>query len=256
MDHDLDQLVELDRLGYKEAWIGEHFMSVWENIPAPDIFIAKVLGYTKDIVLGTGVTCVPNHNPLMIAHRIAQLDHMARGRIHWGVGSGGFPGDLEAFGFDFNNPAYRTMTRKTIDVILQIWDDPKPGIYESEFWKFTIPEPDDSFGMRFHMTPYQKPHPPIAVAGVSSKSDTLRMAGERGWIPMTINFVPPRIINTHWEAVEEGAQKTGRAADRSTWRIAREIFVADSTEEARREVMGGTIAPRLQGLLLPQPGAL
>ena len=55
---------------------------------------------TSKIVLGTGVTCMPNHNPFVLAHRIAQLDHMARGRLHWGVGSGGFPGDFEVFGFD------------------------------------------------------------------------------------------------------------------------------------------------------------
>ena len=43
---DLDQLVVLDKLGYKEAWIGEHFTTQWENIPAPDLFIAKALGMT------------------------------------------------------------------------------------------------------------------------------------------------------------------------------------------------------------------
>ena len=90
MDDDLEQLVTLDRLGYKEAWIGEHFTTQWENIPAPDLFIAKALAMTENILLGTGVTCMPNHNPFMIAHRIAQLDHMAHGRFQWGVGSGGF----------------------------------------------------------------------------------------------------------------------------------------------------------------------
>ena len=52
LDDDLEQLVILDELGYKEAWIGEHFTSVWENIPAPDLFIAKALAMTKNIVLG------------------------------------------------------------------------------------------------------------------------------------------------------------------------------------------------------------
>ena len=85
---DLDQIVKLDELGYAEAWIGEHFTAAWENIPSPELFIAQALGVTKNIRLGTGVTCMPNHDPFMIAHRIAQLDHMARGRFHWGVGSG------------------------------------------------------------------------------------------------------------------------------------------------------------------------
>ncbi len=241
LDEDLDQIVTLDQLGYKEAWIGEHFTTVWENIPAPDLFIAKALALTENIVLGTGVTCMPNHNPFMIAHRIAQLDHMAHGRFYWGVGSGGFPGDFEVFGFDPSLGEHRSMTRDAIDLILQIWEDPKPGVYEHKYWNFTIPEPVDDFGLRFHLKPYQKPHPPIGVAGVSNKSDTLILAGERGWIPMSINLVPSPTLRTHWEAVEEGASNTGRTPDRSEWRIAREIYIADTTEQARKEALEGVL---------------
>ena len=74
---DLQQILLLDELGYDEAWIGEHFTAEWENIPAPDQFIAMALALTEKIKLGTGVTCMPNHNPFMIAHRIAQLDNLA-----------------------------------------------------------------------------------------------------------------------------------------------------------------------------------
>ena len=84
LQDDLEQLVLLDRLGYKEAWIGEHFTSVWENIPCPDLFIAQALARTSQIKLGTGVSCLPNHNPLMLAQRIAQLDQMARGALPLG----------------------------------------------------------------------------------------------------------------------------------------------------------------------------
>ena len=58
---------------------------------------------------------------------------------------------------------------------------------------------------------------------------------------MSINLVPIDIIKTHWDAVEEGAQKVGRTADRSTWRIAREVYVADTTEQARQEALEGTL---------------
>ena len=241
LEDDLQQLVTLDEMGYKEAWIGEHFTTVWENIPAPDLFIAKALAMTENIVLGTGVTCMPNHNPFMIAHRIAQLDHMAKGRFHWGVGSGGFPGDFDVFGFDPTTGEHRTMTRDAIELVLQIWNDPKPGHYTHKFWDFHIPEPIDEYGLRFHMTPYQKPHPPIAVAGVSPRSETLVLAGERGWIPMSINLVPNNQLKTHWDAVEEGAAKAGRTADRSMWRIAREVYIADTTEEARKEALEGVL---------------
>ncbi|MCH8940064.1 MAG: LLM class flavin-dependent oxidoreductase [Chloroflexi bacterium] len=242
LEDDLQQIITLDKLGYKEAWIGEHFTTVWENIPAPDLFIAQALALTKNIILGTGVTCMPNHNPFVVAHRIAQLDQMAKGRFHWGVGSGGFPGDFEVFGYDPSTGDNRRMTREAIELVLQIWDDPKPGLYESPFWRFTIPEPDDEIGLRFHMKPYQLPHPPIGVAGVSENSDTLIQAGERGWIPMSINLVPGRILKTHWDAVEVGAKKSGRNPDRATWRIAREVYVADTSKEARKEALEGVLA--------------
>lgn len=241
LDDDLAQMVTLDELGYREAWIGEHFTTVWENIPAPDLFIATALAMTKRIVLGTGVSCMPNHNPLVIAQRIAQLDHQAHGRFHWGVGSGGFPGDFEVFGFDPATGAHRGMTRDAIDMVLQIWRDPTPGLYEHKYWRFRIPEPVDEIGLRLHLTPYQKPHPPIGVAGVSPRSDTLILAGERGWIPMSINLVPTPTLQSHWEAVEEGARKTGRTPSHSTWRIAREVYVADTTAEARQEALHGVL---------------
>jgi len=238
---DLDQLVVLDKLGYKEAWIGEHFTTQWENIPAPDLFIAKALGMTENICLGTGVTCMPNHNPFVVAHRIAQLDHLARGRFKWGVGSGGFPGDFEVFGFDPASGIHREMAKEAVDLVIQMWDDPKPGRYKSDFWDFNIPEPDPNIGMGFHLKPFHDPHPPIAVAGVSPKSDTLTLAGERGWIPMSINLVPGNTLKGHWDAVQEGAAKAGRTPDRSQWRIAREIYVAETSEEAREEALTGVL---------------
>ena len=112
MDDDLAQLATLDRLGYEEAWIGEHFTAQWENIPCPDLFIARALGMTKKMKLATGVSCLPNHDPLMLAQRIAQLDQMARGRFYWGVGSGGFPGDFEMFGVDPKSGEHRVITRE------------------------------------------------------------------------------------------------------------------------------------------------
>jgi alkanesulfonate monooxygenase SsuD/methylene tetrahydromethanopterin reductase-like flavin-dependent oxidoreductase (luciferase family) len=59
---------------------------------------------------------------------------------------------------------------------------------------------------------------------------------------MSINFVPPRILKTHWEAVATGAARAGRPADRATWRIARDVYVADTDAQARREALAGPLA--------------
>jgi alkanesulfonate monooxygenase SsuD/methylene tetrahydromethanopterin reductase-like flavin-dependent oxidoreductase (luciferase family) len=256
MEEDLEQLVTVDRLGYAEAWIGEHFTASWENIPCPDLFIAHALALTRTITLATGVSCLPNHNPPMLAQRIAQLDQMARGRFYWGVGSGGFPGDFTLFGVDPKSGEQREITRQALDLILELWEDPKPGLYESKYWRFQIPEPQADIGLRLHLRPYQRPHPPIAVAGVSASSETLALAGERGYIPMSINFVPPRLLRTHWESYERAAARVGRAADRAIWRIARDVHVAETNAQARREALEGPLARDYRDYFIPLLGKM
>ncbi|MGH7900122.1 MAG: LLM class flavin-dependent oxidoreductase [Thermodesulfobacteriota bacterium] len=242
LDEDLEQIIILDELGFKEAWIGEHFTAEWENIPAPDLLIAKAIPLTKNIILGTGVSCLPNHDPFVLAHRIAVLDHLAKGRFYWGVGSGTFIGDFQAFGINPKTGEQRDLTNESLDFILNLWNNPKPGQYENKRWKFFVPEPQNDVGLGVHIRPYQKPHPPIAVAGITEQSETLKIAGERGWIPMSINFIPRDVLKTHWASVEEGAKKSGKTPDRSKWRIARDIYVAQTTEEARKDVKEGTLA--------------
>ena len=53
---------------------------------------------TRHIRLGTGVVSLPYHNPLMVADRIAQLDHQTRGRVMFGVGPGQLPSDAHMLG--------------------------------------------------------------------------------------------------------------------------------------------------------------
>src|SRR5262245_51408389 len=152
---DLEQLERLDALGFDEAWIGEHFTAEWENIPAPDIFIGAALQRTSRITLGTGVSCLPNHNPFHLAHRIAMLDHLAHGRFFWGIGSGGFPGDFEVVGIDPRTGIQRQVSVDTVDAVLSIWEDPRPGTYTRHGWSYHVPEYDPRIRKHVHLKPLQ-----------------------------------------------------------------------------------------------------
>lgn len=248
---DLDQLVTLDRLGFAEAWVGEHITAGWENIPCPDLLIAQALALTSNIRLGTGVSCLPNHNPVMLAQRIAQLDQMARGRFAWGIGSGGFAGDFELYDVDNKNLEQRQLTRDILDTVLMLWNDPQPGLYEHPRWRFRVPEPQPDIGLAMHVRPYQRPHPPIAVAGLGPKSDMLTMAGARGWIPMSINLVPTSTLQAHWQTYSESAESAGRVANRADWRIARNVYVGETSEQARRDVLDGVMARDFEHYFFP-----
>ena len=81
LERDLELIEHLDALGYDEAWIGEHHSAGYEIIASPEVFIAAAAERTKHIKLGTGVSSLPYHHPLMLADRMVLLDHLTRGRV-------------------------------------------------------------------------------------------------------------------------------------------------------------------------------
>lgn len=251
LQHDLDQVIELDRLGFDEAWFGEHFTNEWETLTSPDIFIAHALGQTKNIRLGTGVNSLSYHHPVHLASRIALVDHLAKGRFMWGVGNGALPTDGALFDIDFSKKQQQAGSRAVLEAVLNLWDDPKPGVYETDFFKFTVPEPDEVTSLRFHMRPYTKPHPPIAAAGSGPTSNMLSYAGANGWIPMSVNFVVAETVKRMWETYEAAAVQAGRVPDRRMWRVTREIVVAKTDEEARELAKSGALARDWMSYLLP-----
>lgn len=246
---DLDCLCLADELGYHEAWIGEHFTSPWEPVPAPDLMIAQALLRTKKIKLGSGAHLLPYHHPAELAHRVAYLDHLAQGRFLFGIGSGGLPSDYALFNVDGNAGQHREMTRESLDIILKIWENQGPFQYRGKYWNVNVP--DTMYGtLKYFLTPYQKPHPPIGVASVSIGSETLKIAGERGFIPMSLGL-NSEYIASHWEAVEEGAKRTGKTPSRKDWRITRDVYVADTDEEAYEGAVNGMLGRVWGEYLLP-----
>ena len=88
LERDLELIELLDRLGYDEAWVGEHHSTGWETIASPELFLAVAAERTRHIRLGTGVVSLPYHHPLMVADRIVLLDHLTRGRVMLGRRAG------------------------------------------------------------------------------------------------------------------------------------------------------------------------
>jgi alkanesulfonate monooxygenase SsuD/methylene tetrahydromethanopterin reductase-like flavin-dependent oxidoreductase (luciferase family) len=247
---DIEQFVMADQMGYSEGWMGEHFTIPWESHPAPDLFVANVLPRTDQIKLGTGVVLLPMHDPRLVALRIAYLDHLAEGRFMFGIGSGGAPTDFGWWDIDAENGQHREMFRESIDAILAIWANEGPYEQKGKYWNYTIPAPMPDIPLHHHIFPYQKPHPPIAVAGLHRNSETLTLAGERGWIPMSINYLPARNLKTHWDTVEAGAKRAGRSApSRKEWRIAREVYVAETDEKAVEECLNGPMRAAYEGYM-------
>lgn len=231
-EEDVELVVYADQLGFREAWIGQHHSVAWEPIPANDIFIANVLPRTQQIRLGTGVTIVPQHHPVNIAVRLAYLDHLSRGRINCGFGQGGVPTDWGLF--DLPDPKTQgLMTLESIDLVLKLWQTDPPFDFQGQFWHVKISDPLPQLGVGTMIKPYQKPHPPIAMSVIRGNSLAARMAGARGYIPISTNLVPPTTLVEHWRTYCAGAMEAGQPTpDRSIWRISRNIFIGESTAAA------------------------
>jgi alkanesulfonate monooxygenase SsuD/methylene tetrahydromethanopterin reductase-like flavin-dependent oxidoreductase (luciferase family) len=249
VDWDLQTFRWLDELGFSEIWVGEHHTAPWEPHPAPDLLIAQALLQTKNIRIGPGGFLLPYHHPAELANRVAMLDHMSGGRLNFGVAASGLPSDWAMFHVDGMSGVNREMTRESLDIILRLWAEDAPWTHEGKYWKVSKPELMFGF-LKPHITPLQRPHPPIGVAGLSKNSDTLKLAGERGYIPMSLNL-NPGYVKTHWESVEIGAARTGRQPFRGDWRLVREIFVAETDEEAWRMSVGSHMGRMMREYFLP-----
>ena len=247
---DLDEIEALDKLGYREAWIGEHFTAAWEPCPAPDLLIAQALQRTKAIRLGPLGHLLPYHQPVELAHRVAYLDHLARGRYMLGVGVSALPSDHDLFALDASRGTNRRMTFEALDIMTSLWTD-GPRDFTGEFWSTRIPRaPLATLG--FHVRPFQTPHPPIAIAGMTAGSANHRLAGTRGYIPVSFGISPdPASLAQHWDTVAGGAAEAGRQANRAEWRVIRDIYVAPTDAEAHSLAIDGIMGRCWREFLLP-----
>src|SRR5207302_1181827 len=222
-----------DKLGYKEALIGEHVTDLAENVTSCCMFLASLAYETKQIVLGTGTVNMPNSHPAAIAGQVAMLDHLLKGRFIFGISPGGLMSDAEAFG---NYKKDRNaIFLESINMVLDIWKGEAPYNLQGQYFHVTtqntqIPE----IGQGAIIKPYQQPHPPIVVTAVAPHSKGVTEAAKRGWTPISANFLLPEWVASHWPRYEEGCKAVQKEAQPSDWRVAKSIFVADDDKVAKR----------------------
>ena len=231
LESDLDLLVHLDELGFDEAWIGEHHSAGSEIIASPEIFIMAAAERTRNIRLGTGVVSLPYHNPLWVAERIVLLDHLTRGRIMLGVGPGALPTDAAMLGLEPTQ--MRPLLEEYMDIVMRLLTTDEPVSYSSD--RLTLDE------ARLHLRPYSDPLFDVAVAAVASPSGA-KLAGRYGAGVLSLGAtvaIGMDVLAHHWSIQEEVAAQHGQTADRASWRLVGLMHLAETEEEARRDVEYG-----------------
>jgi alkanesulfonate monooxygenase SsuD/methylene tetrahydromethanopterin reductase-like flavin-dependent oxidoreductase (luciferase family) len=233
-DEDLELIVQAEELGFKEFWIGEHHTMKYENIVMPEIFIGRALGETSRIRLGPAPVCLQQHHPAHVASRLAFLDHLSKGRLNLCFGAGSVSADQELLGVDPKNAA--AMVEEAIEMILYLWASDPPYEMEGKFWQISLKKTvDEETGIGYVHKPLQQPLPPIAVPGMSRNSPSMRLAGRKGFQPFGHCLVTANVLADIWNSYEAAAHEAGRDPNRADWKVARAIFLADTTREARQK---------------------
>jgi limonene 1,2-monooxygenase len=232
---DLDLVQKLDELGYDEAWIGEHHSSGWEIIASPEVFLAAAGERTQRIRLGTGVVSIPYHHPFHTADRIVLVDHLTRGRAMLGVGPGALPGD--AWMQAIEPSTQRERMDEGLGVIMRLLTEDEPITYKCDWFEMRE--------ARLQLKPYQRPTMPIAVASTLSPAGMLTAGKHGAGVLSLATFAEQGLaaLATQWAICEEAADKAGRPApDRRNWRVVMPMHLAESKEEAIRDIEDGLLA--------------
>ncbi|MFC3058432.1 LLM class flavin-dependent oxidoreductase [Paenirhodobacter populi] len=231
------KIIYADELGFAEAWVGEHMSATTEPITSPLVFLASLLPQTKNIKLCSGVVCLPNRHPAIVAAEVALFDHMAEGRFVFGVGPGGLASDMELFG-NLDAGIRNERMAESMQMILKIWSQDPPYDIQGKHWQIKITEniiPE--LGVGFMQKPYTKPHPPIAMTSMSPGSSSISFAVKKGYRPVSANFAPESTIISHWAKYVEGCEAIGREPTGDDWTIARNVLIAESDAQAEDWLM-------------------
>ncbi len=225
----------LDRLNYHEAWIGEHHSGGFELIACPEMFIAAAAQRTRHIRLGTGVVSLPYHNPFMLADRMVQLDHMTRGRAMFGVGPGRAWCTMRLkIGIDPGDQ--REMMDESFDVIVRLLNgeivnaqdrlvQPDRGAIAAA----PLHAADDGTGGRRRALAVG-----LRASPANTASACCRSAAPARW---RWSATPPIGGSTR-----RPRAPTATRPDRKDWRVVGMFHIAETREQARKNVQFGVQA--------------
>ena len=202
-----------EELGFESIWYAEHpavpvhsdspFPATGGEIPwtyshftDPYIALARASGATATIKLGTGITLVPERNPLLLAKEIASLDRFSGGRFIFGIGTGWLREETEIFGGDFDHRW--TQTREALEVMKELWTKDEAE-YHGRYYDFPP--------VRSFPKPIQDPHPPIVIGGMARNVLRRIVTHADGWLP---NRITPAELEQSRARIDAMAAEVGR----------------------------------------------
>lgn len=208
-----------ENIGLDSLWMGEHVIlfdktespypgSASGKLPVPEgggmLDTVATFGYlaacTKTLRFGTGITLLPQRNPIYTAKEFTTLDWLTGGRIDFGIGVGWCKEEVIACGYNFNDRGKRC--DEMLQMMKQLWTEPVAE-FHGEYY--------DLAPCRMDPKPVQKPHIPIIVGGHSSAGFRRAAKYGNGWygFQMNLEATAQVILTLDAALAEEGRNRDG-----------------------------------------------
>ena len=229
-EEDLKEIVLADELGMRDAWISEHhaeavYVGRVDVLPAPDLLMCKAAALTKRIRFGAAVKVIHLMHPVDSALQAATAAHVVGdGRYIFGFGSG-FPNPVFSEERGMSDEQRRERTAEALELILECWAREEPFDWNGRFWS----------GRNITVLPKPPVGMPIATATFSP--ETLRLAGERGYLALTAGS--PAIMRKNAISYAQAAEGAGHANPIDKLIATASIYVADSEAEGIEDLRAG-----------------
>ena len=206
-----------ETLGFDSIWYAEHPIlpvdttSPWPGssdgkIPwtyahfaDPYIALAQASGATSKIKLATGITLIPERNPLVLAKAVSTLDLFSEGRFMLGIGTGWLKEETEIMGGDF--PHRLTQAKESLLALKELWTK-EEAEYHGKYYDFPP--------VKMYPKPLQKPHPPILIGGMAKRVFNRIVEVGDGWLP---NRVTPEEVQNGKSKIRSLCAESGRNPD-------------------------------------------
>jgi probable F420-dependent oxidoreductase len=197
--------------GFESFWVGEHthipasratpypggdpLPKPYYHMADPFVSLMAAAGATSKIKLGTGVSLVIEHDPIVLAKTVATLDYLSNGRFLFGIGGGWNVEEMEHHGTPFDR-RWKVL-RERMEAMYAIWTNEEAS-YAGEFVNFE--------GIISYPKPVQKPYPPIYYGGATPMGRVRTARYCDGWIPIDVllDDLPAAMADLRTKVREQG----------------------------------------------------
>ena len=238
----IDYVVRADELDFASLFLVEHHFTGAGQLSASMTFLSYLAGLTERIRLGTGVTVLPWHNPVLVAEQAATIDLVSNGRLDFGIGRGYRPNEFH--GFMVDPASAQARFDEAIELIIKSWTSQVRFSFDGNYWHYRdiIVEPQ----------PVQAPHPPIWVAAQSEGS--VRQAAARGQSLLLDQFSDTETIGMRIGWYRDEQEKCGTARDAQV-AVTRGLLLVDNNSKRDAEIERRLSAIAMLAATARVPGA-